>query len=228
LEVALPSGRAAIRLWTLSQFAAMLCFLATLLPGVGWTPFHPSPLALLLVIVQPLVWSLTPLALWMVSESLSSGTGKRWARVCVAISLVAWLAYDVAGLHRLVSLRHSAAVLTVMGISIPSIVPFGWWSRNLELVATALLMPRLAAGHHAEGGPRLRWLNGLVAYVCIAVAMQCAALLVFRYKFSGGVLSTDRSFVVLLSAGSVLLHVTQSAATVAVGVLTHRRVCALV
>jgi hypothetical protein len=200
----------------------MVCFLAALVPGVGWTPFHPSQLSLLLVIVQPLVWSLTPLALWMASESLSSGFVKRWARACVAISLVAWLTYDVAGLHRLVSLRDSATVMTVMKIPIPSIVPFGWWSRNLELMTTALLMPRLAAGHHAEVGTRLRWLNGLVAFVCIAVATQCAALLVFQYKFIGGVLPADRSLVVLLSAGSVLMHVTQSIATVAVGVLLAR------
>ena len=221
-EIVVPSGCTGVRIWTISQTAAMVCFLATLLPGVGWRPFHPSPLALLLVVAQPLVWSLAPVSLWMASECISSDFGKRWARACVAISLVAWLTYDVAGLHRLASFGRS---VTVMGISISSIVPFGWWARNLELVATAVLMLRLGAGNDTQGGTRSRWLNGLVACVCFAVAMQCAELLVFRYKFARGIMSTDRSVLLVLTASSILMHVIQSTSTVAIGVLVRRRVC---
>jgi hypothetical protein len=221
-EIVVPSGCAAIRIWTISQVAAMVCFLATLLPDVGWRPFHPSPVALLLVVAQPLVWSLAPLSLWMASECMPSDLGKRWARACVAISLVAWLTYDVADLHRLAPFGRS---VTIMSISIPSIVPFGWWTRNLELLTTAVLMARLGTGNVKRGDTCLRWLNGLVGCVCFAVAMQCAELLVFRYKFARGVLSADRPILLLLAAGSVLMHVIQSTATVAVGVLVRRRVC---
>jgi len=38
-------------------------------------------------------------------------------------------------------------------------------------------------------------------------------------------LSADRPILLLLAAGSVLMHVIQSTATVAVGVLVRRRVC---
>jgi hypothetical protein len=214
--------RTAMLVWTASALAEAAVFALSVVPRWAANPLHPGLATSLLVVAQPIVSVGFPVALWMVARRRGIARGPRnsaWA--CLAVSVAAWLTYDVAGLHRLLPFTRP---LIIAGISLPSLVPYGWWLRNLELVTTTILVLRIVrARNDADDGGR-RWMTGLVGCLILAVTLKALALLAFQYAVSHGIGIRDtRHRFVLFATTSVALQILQRVAAVALGALSVRQ-----
>jgi hypothetical protein len=223
--VSLESGRKrrkrlsqALLVWTIAAVTESIVFAINLMTSAG-NPRHVGHGASLLVVVQPIASVGFPVALQMVASADGLARGmKNWARMCFAVSAGAWLTYDMAGLHRLLP---PLAPVTLGSVSLASLVPVGWWMRNLELVVTAVLIRQIGNGHNQAAAAGRRWMTGLVCCIILAVTTKSVALLVFQHVVAQGPGNASRF--VLFASISVASQVTQHVATVAAGVLAVAR-----
>jgi hypothetical protein len=103
------------------------------------------------------------------------------------------------------------APLFIGGVAIASIVPVGWWIRNIELIGTTVLILRLVGRFGDATGRSGRRLWTLASCLVLAVTIKAVALLTFKHVVSQGMASVRGfgypSFVAISLSAQVAQHV---------------------